>query len=396
MHTVRNLLTGDTFDLLASTGAWTIAGGGGAGHTITTSRELIKFADVGAMYVNPASNSLIYLTSPVVPVGDDWGWNGRGFAWFYSTDPITITVDVIATTSTVETVSTVVSIKENTWTLVSGAGPYLLQGSTLQMQFTITGHVNATQIYVQHPVLIVPDAIARNIYAAEVWQRLPEYMREADEFQTDPNFPLLRFIDAITCESNEIYALWDTYRYIPPEEGGLVEATSLLEPEVADLQMLRWWAQILHVDLYNPSSGTTSWHNLETQLNPGGDPEWQYWETVPDTVDAGTDVSWDEIEDFAPEVAGLLDLLRWQIRTAYFGLRGGTKEAVVESAKKALSGTQTVEYTINYTGDPWKIRIRTLVAETPDVDGVGQTSQTVVDLISRAVPAGFEIVHLTM
>jgi hypothetical protein len=167
-----------------------------------------------------------------------------------------------------------------------------------------------------------------------------------------------------------------------------------LEPSVASLPALRWLAQLLGVRFYDPSTGTTSWINLEVGLDQDGNgPEWEEWESVPDTGDVGTDVSWEEIEAFAPGVSGFEELIRWQVETAYFGLRGGTKESVLETVKKVLTGTK---YAVTVDDTAWVIHVQTKQSETPDNTVIGAASPTIEEIVANTIPAGFEFLHETV
>lgn len=399
MNSTVNLFTGRDGDFLGSVAGWSVNGP----HSKIASREQYKFDSLGSLKIINGSTSTVVLTSPSVIITEE-GWDVRAFAWVYAPREVTVVTSVAVETPASVVTTNSMKARANTWTLVTVDGPVPADNSVASVQITFTGLQNGDVTYITSPVLSQPDAISKNIFAAEVWVRMPEYLQDADAMQEDPDYPLLRFIDVNTNTADYIAQLWDTYRYITPEEGGALVPPSLLEPEVANMSVLRWWAQILGINFYDPStgSGTTSWFNLESGVDVNGDgiPTWDEWVgpapvSPLDGPDAGSGVSWDELENFAPDVSGLLDLIRWQVRTAYNGLRGGTMEALVQTVKKVLIGTKTVNVTTQVGGDPWKIQISTLSSESPNTPVVPGSDSLILDVIQNTIPAGYEVVHIT-
>jgi hypothetical protein len=389
--TINNVLTGGTHYLLASTGTWEVVGAGG--HTITDSREEIKFVDHGSLKVTAGSTTPVTLTHERVPMADQYDWDSRGFFWVYSNSPLTATIGITVYNSTTESASASLAVRARRWTLVSVDGATPESFARAQITIGLSGLEAGETAYLTNPTILTPNAISRNVFAAESWMRLPQYLRDTDETQTDPDYPLLRFIDVLTADADGVFTEWRDIRYIPPDdEGG--PTVSDLEPSVASLPALRWLAQLLGVRFYDPSTGTTSWINLEVGLDQDGNgPEWEEWESVPDTGDVGTDVSWEEIEAFAPGVSGFEELIRWQVETAYFGLRGGTKESVLETVKKVLTGTK---YAVTVDDTAWVIHVQTKQSETPDNTVIGAASPTIEEIVANTIPAGFEFLHETV
>lgn len=391
---VINLLSGETLDLLTSIGDWTLVGA--LPHTLsatqekvlvhhTTPHEHAEFGiGFGSLKMVAGSTSPIHVETTSVSVMNQTGWGSRAFAWIYSEDAITATTCVTVYSPSASSASSTTEIPAGRWTLVSVHGGLTSVGGEIQMGVSLSGLAVGRYAYLSHPVLSTPDAISRNVFAAESWARLPEFLREVDEVQAEPSYPLLRFMDVLTTHANEILVYWANSQYIPPEEGGDAVAESLLEPELADIATLRWWAQILGIKFYDPSTGSTPWIAFYRALDPDLEPEWSDWLTGVDT-NLDLDLTWSEIQNFDPLVSGLLELLRWQVRTAYYGLRAGTKTAIVECVKKGLTGTKSTVFISHADGDPWKFKVQTLTAETGSVP--------IADIVANAIPAGFEFVH---
>jgi hypothetical protein len=389
MRPVKNLLTDQSETLLGSMGTWTVS----PNATIQMNGDIVKFTGMGSVRIVSANGTPIVLTAEQVALGDQAGWAFRAFVWIWVEDSANVTVS--AATSLSGTFTNVIHVRPRDWTLCKVELPVLFEAENVIMSFTVADLDPGAAFYMTSPVIVSSGAITRDIFAAETYGRLPQYLREADDFQSDPDVPLWRFLETASVEANEIYQLWDSYRYIPPEQGGLTQAPSLLEPSVASIEVLRWLAQILGIRFYDPTTATTSWGSLESGLDPDGEPEWEDWATVPDDDASGT-VTWTEIEEFSPSVAGLIELFRWQVETAYYGLRGGSTDAVIEAIKKILTGTKTVVFIPHWGGDPWAFKVQTLLDETPGLPGLGNPSSLVEEIAYNAIPAGFEMIHETV
>jgi hypothetical protein len=394
MAGLSNLLTGETSRLATSVGTWSKIGT--APHTFTYTREKIKFDSLGSLKITAASSADARFETGQFPSGDQIGWNARAFCWVYSTDPVNATLAVHVYTPAVSSASATTAVPAAKWTLVPVDGFAPTDGGAVSMGISVSGVTVSDLIYVTNPVIVTPDAISRNIFSAEAWSRLPEYLKEADEVQVNPDFPLLRFIDAAMVDASDVFAIWNSAFYIPPEQGGALQVPSTFEPEYASIETVRWLARILGVQFYDPSSGTTPWINFTRGLDPDGITEWLDWMTGLDLAPTDGTITWSEIQNYNAEVTGLLDLLRWQVRTAYFGLRAGTKEAVLACVKKVLTGTQYALFIPLVGGDPWKFKVQTKQSETPENPTIGTASATVTAIVANAVPAGFEFVHETV
>lgn len=170
-----------------------------------------------------------------------------------------------------------------------------------------------------------------------IYDRLPEHYRTADADQVDPDYPLLRFLALIGDQLGELEDLVDRVDYLPPDEGGLPGDTSdLVDATTADAAWLPWLAQLVGAVL--PPGLSEAAQRDAVQFAPGG----------------------------------------W---------RAATKGAIADAARTALTGTKYVVIRDHYTGDPWKVEVRTRTTETPSVPAV---LAAIVD--KGAKPAGVELV----
>lgn len=196
--------------------------------------------------------------------------------------------------------------------------------------------------------------------AQRLWERLPRTYRTMDAAQ--PDWPFKRFIGALASFPDELDVITDRLRGnrpvgparpepydLDPErlarwrEARTDRNSALTDPDLADPSWLPWLAQMLGVALH-PASGLAE--------------------------------------------------RRDTIRFATSGYRGGTRAALADAARPALTGSRYVDVQpgITGTGAPgtmWDIAILTRTSETP---GGGQS---VLDAIVRqgAKPAGVRLHH---
>lgn len=165
------------------------------------------------------------------------------------------------------------------------------------------------------------------------YESLPEVFRTAD---VGTDFTLLRFLDLIGASADTVEQLLDRF---DPEDGS---PSQLVDPDTADAGWLPWLAQLVGVV-------------LEPRLSE------------PERRDA--------------------------IRFASSGWRAGTKTAIADAARSALTGSRYVRVIPHRTpagpGGLWDVLLVTRLSETPDV---GVVLATVV--MRHAKPAGVKLWHL--
>lgn len=179
----------------------------------------------------------------------------------------------------------------------------------------------------------VPTSFTLRWYA-----RLPDYIREADQAQSDgdTNYPLLRFLSTVGDQAGAVERLLEAITYIPDDEGGdSSDYSALTDPTKADPAWLAWLSQVVGIP-------------------------------------------------YAPDAT--LAARRQAIIDAPAYRAHGTAAAITRLAQTVLTGTKTVEVVTNYGepgfgsgtfgsgtfGDPapgganpWSIGIGTKASETP-------------------------------
>ena len=90
------------------------------------------------------------------------------------------------------------------------------------------------------------------------------------------------------------------------------------------------------------------------------------------------------------------DFINWQLQNSFYGYKSGSRESMVESVRQVLDGAKTVAVSPNYAGLDYRIHIRTLTSETPNIDAVTGESLTVLNAASPTRPVGFYFTHETV
>ena len=115
---------------------------------------------------------------------------------------------------------------------------------------------------------------------------IPDWMILEDAAQTNPRFPMMRFIDLAGFQMDEIMDLISDFHYIPEVEGGPIgDTSSLVDPAnfnnpasdmVTKPEWLPWLAQLVGARKRSLSIQTgTTWNYLETTYTT-----WTAWENT--------------------------------------------------------------------------------------------------------------------
>lgn len=405
-----NTFKGNSFSFQSSIGNWKLFAGTGTLKSSTASK---KYLDLNSLLATSTGGPLT-ISSDAYELSEDFASRtARAGMWIYASENISIFPYLHVSSSANEEIFTNEhSVAADTWTWVDVYSDSVLSTQTpLNAELRIvTGNCSSgTEIFISAPILTSTDLMADNSLTQEIWFRLPEYLRQADENQTDPDFPLWRFTDALFSVAEQVEFLWDWISYIPPDDGGDGSEyfdSHLVNPRICCPSYLPWLSTLLGINIKNPLSGFTDWSSLSSVpagASAGTPPEplsnwteWQFYDPL-DTDNDGVN-EWSEIENFNTNPVDSVPYLRWQVENAYFGLHGGTSQAIAEAAKQVLQGNRSVRI-IRHTspqhpdGNPWRILLQTLVSETPDVTTVGASSAAVLEAVDHALPAGFQLVH---
>ena len=387
MSRVVNFFSGDSALFDYTVGSWTITGGSA---TAIVSREQ-QHSTFGSMKIVPtASGTVTSSISNIAIPADYLGWSVKFSAWIWCNADTTVTASLTVTGASAA-ITTQKVIRAARWTLISVVQPtnttqYGLTGS-VSCSVSFAGATVSSSFYISNPVVSTPNALVYNTFNNELYARLPRFMREADATQSNPDYPLLRFMDAVFMEGADVYDLWDDIRYVAPDTYGISQKKStLVDPDTIPVGWMAWLASILGVKLLNKGTGYTSWAAMERILDTSpadGVTTWTEW-----TGGASAGRAWSYIENLSPDTLNTEAELRWQLSTAVSGINAGTGAAIKTAVKRILTGTKTVTINPLPGGTPWIVQIATLASETPNV--VTGSSATVISTVQNVLPVGFE------
>jgi PKD repeat protein len=402
----NNLYKGEDFSFDSSVGNWEIVAGNAS---LTPSHTKFLHSDTNSLRVTSDGTPFTLASARYVLPPRFMNRYQRSFIWVWAPRQVTVGMTFTATRfGSVKTIFDSVSVRGNQWQLVSlySSDRMPPDGETiLRTKFEIFGQEAGDAIYFAAPALTVPGFRYENSFSFEIWDRLPAYMTEEDALQVEPRYPLGQFVNVLYITAGQIERIWAELRYIAPDEVSLDtgEARSkLVDPDICCIKFLNWLGTLVGVKIQDNSTGFTAWDQLAFQDKTSDVPQplqnWDEWEIEPDQPPSpngnGDDVaSWTEIESFDDSESNDYDYWRWQVKTAVSGLRGGTQDALAESVKRVLRGDKEVRIVRQVGGDPWQIRVETLVKETPGVVSVGQSSSQVMKALSRVIPAGYGVEH---
>jgi hypothetical protein len=203
----------------------------------------------------------------------------------------TCVTTIILRNSNGEEISTDSRTNLDLWTIVRSdlfLVPDIGGNLTVSIEIRICGH-NGQEVLFSVPFLYASGSIFRNLYARQVFNTLPNVIRQADvdhlEQHGKPDYPLLRVIELVSGDAGESFRNFYEFYYLDNEEGKDENDPStkskLVDPDVVKLEYMAWLAQFAGVIFDNPTLGSTPWGNLpqdwdamQTEIDPNPNPEY--------------------------------------------------------------------------------------------------------------------------
>jgi len=235
------------------------------------------------------------------------------------------------------------------------------------------------------------DFFTQNPAVQLVATRIPQVFTDIDaETESNPDVPLLRFIDVASLGLGETYEITRDIVYLDVDDGydELDDDTksSLVDHDVATLSTLLWMCKF---------NGTRPLLRFNSSVDIEADP----FVLDSSALDSGNVLrltSYTELNPPALTTAEQETLLRWQMHNGYYGRNAGSLPAVVEATKLMLIGTEYVNTTFDYSQEPFVVNLQTYWYETFGALGpedIGESSQLVLEAVEQARPLGTAIRH---
>lgn len=220
-------------------------------------------------------------------------------------------------------------------------------------------------VYFTSPNLTNADPDLFNQFVILSQRFFPDVMRDIDSQQTNPKRPLMKLYHSLTAHASMVM---DEYVRIMPfdnDEMGpgdllkvdspenLLSRSELTDPLLMSREYMEWAAMFI---------GTRVLADIQV---------------------SGVSVFTDSQFEFD----------RWQVVTRAFGVAAGNRDSIKAAVRTILEGNRGVLVTPLWTGNPWKIMIRTITSETPGVAVAGESSPQVLAVAEPTRPAGYELLH---
>lgn len=254
-----------------------------------------------------------------------------------------------------------VTIQASSWKAVRSnqftpSTPQGVSPNYYNLEITISNH-NTSRIRMSTPNLVNDSAWLANPVINSMRQYIPAFYAEYDALQENPRYPMFRFIDVLTdaiADTMFLYSDWFEYeeRELP---AGITKSDSrmlskLTNPSVVREKNRQWLAQF---------SGAKTRNQIFLM---------------------GTEVI---------PTAKLDEFKEWQLSPAGYGIASGTQESIRDAVKFVLTGPDSEKVVIISQisgGDPWLIKIITLVDQSP-------TSEEILAAAEPARPMGYVLTH---
>jgi hypothetical protein len=385
------------------------------GTTLSKSVLISRFDNEGSLVAEVSSDDVIYFnknSSTNLAISNSVSSNattevGDSFAvgfWIKSDAALSLTFSVELLLPNQFGITLPKQKKSETFSITSGEWSFIQLENRVTVpddehQYPISFNIDFRDIFdastaninVSHPLITASLDFVNNPMLLDFYRKIPEFYRNQDSLGTEAPYPwtLARFLEMCIIHQGEMLQIIDDSIYDDISDGKNPEdpttLSTLVDPTVASRENIFWLAQFSGTKIINPTTGVTPWNNLPAT--------WQGIDDLDGIPVTDNDIApWDVIQDSDPEPAGLDEFLRWQVQYGYYGVNAGSKEAVIESVKRVLTGTKAITYS---TPSAWNILIETKKTETPDSSLIplGDPVLEVLELMEPSRPLGCLITH---
>ena len=333
------------------------------------------------VWVRPSVNCTIYVKTVLTKVTFD----STSQQYELSTNP----ADVITGTEG-EHVITLGVLDSERWHLLRSiptrlpdTGNYSV---SLQIRVVFSTTTNA-HLNISRPTIHSSYGVFRNKFMQFVGEYMPEIFIAQDtaDFGTnEPTFPMMRFIDSITTDANDLQVKSEAFTYVDlatgfdPAESETF--STLVDSNYCDGATLLWLAQFRGRQVlvtYEPSTEGASWVRFTLDDSVSG--------VLDDIAVLGSNVN-----DIGLP-GGIEAYARWQVDTGYYGHNAGTLEAMVSAIQRLLTGAGVVNYAVSANA----IHFTTSWTETYGsvVGDIGSASLLLLQIVEPARPLGMIVTH---
>lgn len=273
---------------------------------------------------------------PSVVVGSEY----RAALWFQHATvgrQISLAITFLDVTgATLATTSVTTAMGYGSWTLATTTATAPASATNAIVSVTLAGVTlssTADTLLYLDDIGLVSTALPVTYWVSAMGQYLPDYIKEADGAQSNPTYPLGRFLDLMASQGQVALDTYNAINYVPLIDGGVAGDTSaLVDPgnypdSPTKPEWLIWLSQLLAVRSVTVPGGSTSWAALAALYAT-----WNDWETAINATAAASAVS----ISGKTRSAGTSTI----VTSAAHGLAVG--DSVVISGASTFNGTFTV------------------------------------------------------
>ena len=221
------------------------------------------------------------------------------------------------------------AFRSNYYPIVENRSADSSSNYNMKIRFTVSGH-NGNSFQITTCVLIDDTAFNKNNFVRTGRAYIPTFYWDMDGQQTNPTYPYYKLLDILTSKGNEAltrYKQWFDYELeelrAQDDNTALWARSTLTDPEYVGNNLPttqkteheRWLAQFIGTGLKR-----NVWATGTNTNAAGGSPNSQF-------------ESW--LSDEGAYIA-------WQLTNGYYGIHGGTRDAVLNSIKQVLTGDKEV------------------------------------------------------
>jgi hypothetical protein len=392
--------------------------------TLSADPVVYQDSDFGSLYLTPSSLEnyvkFNYWANPATDIPSQFAVSPsidaddfiESFVWFRPSVNCTIYVKTVLTKVTFDSTSQQYELSTNPADVITGSeGEHIITlgvldserwhllrsvptrlpdtgnySVSLQMRVVFSTTTNA-HLNISRPTIHSSYGVFRNRFMQFVGEYMPEIFIAQDtaDFGTnEPTFPMMRFIDSITTDANDLQVKSEAFTYIDlatgfdPAESETF--STLVDPNYCDGATLLWLAQFRGRQIlvtYQPSTEGASWVRF----------------TLDDAVSGVLDdigVLGSNASDIGLP-GGIEAYARWQVETGYYGHNAGTIEAMVSAIQRLLTGAGVVNYTVSANA----IHFTTSWTETYGsvIGDIGSPSALLLQIVEPARPLGMIVTH---
>ena len=221
------------------------------------------------------------------------------------------------------------AFRSNYYPIVEGKAADSSSNFSMKIRLTVTGH-GGNSFQVTTCALLDDTAFNLNKYVQTGRAFIPTFYWDIDAKQANPTYPYYKLLDILTSEGNQAlsrYKDWFDYELneLKAQHDGTEEwaRSTLTDPEyvgaglttLKKTQVQQWLAQFIGASLKR-----NVWATGTNTNAAGGSPNSEF-------------ESW--LSDEGAYIA-------WQFENGYYGIHGGTRDAVLNSIKQVLTGDKEV------------------------------------------------------